>query len=92
MSYNGKTAIVAVRGYTEPTPVVFLLGKLKSISDDEIILEEVPAPQFFAFNLKYADLNQLRAVENIKTTVIIKKSEVVAIAIVPSDNAEKTNK
>lgn len=80
-SYEGKRAIVLVN---HNGGVGILGGTVKSISRDEIILEDSPVGAMFLLNEKYSQV--AKEFIDVKATLIIKRSEVIAIAIITSDN------
>jgi len=95
MSYKGKLVVVAVKGYVEPFKVAFFAGILKSISDDEIILENTKLLNLFMLNPKalegysILDKESKELIKNLllaDSTIIIKRSEVIAIAIPKLDD------
>jgi len=88
-SYKGKRAVVLVNA---PNGVQYIIGKLKSISRDEIILEEVFVSDLFLLNERHLQIARLIKTynPNLKATVIIKKEYVVAIAIFPPPPDDKT--
>jgi len=88
-SYKGKPAVVLVNA---TNGVQYIIGKLKSISRDEIILEEVAVSELFLLNERYLEIARFIKTNNpnLKATVIIKKEYVVAIAIVPPPPDDKT--